>query len=71
MYLYTKNSIFYHGDMFRPRKVILRPSEKTDPTVVYVSLHCGIPNASWRAWGLPYKVETCRPEKKYTIFVYK
>jgi len=32
--------------MFRPYKVILRPSKKTDPRVVYVSLHCGIPNAS-------------------------
>ena len=32
--------------MFWPYKVILRPSKKTDPRVVYVSLHCGIPNAS-------------------------
>ena len=32
--------------MFRPYKVILRPSKKTDPRFVYVSLHCGIPNAS-------------------------
>ena len=31
--------------MFRPYKVILGPSKKTDPRVVYVSLHCGIPNA--------------------------
>ena len=30
--------------MFRPCKVILRPSTKTDPRVVYVSLHCGIRN---------------------------
>ena len=31
--------------MFRPYKVILRPSNKTDPRAVYVLLHCGIPNA--------------------------
>ena len=31
--------------MFRPYMVILWPSKKTDPRVVYVSLHCGIPNA--------------------------
>ena len=31
--------------MFRPYKVILRPFKKTDPRVVYVSLHCGIQNA--------------------------
>ena len=31
--------------MFRPYKVILKPSKKTDPTVVYVPLHRGIPNA--------------------------
>ena len=31
--------------MFRPYKVILRPSKKTDPRDVYVSMHCGIPNA--------------------------
>jgi len=31
--------------MFRPYKAILRPSKKTDPRVVYVSLQCGIPNA--------------------------
>ena len=32
--------------MFRPYTVILRHFKKTDPRVVYVSLHCGIPNAS-------------------------
>ena len=32
--------------MFRPYKFILRPYNKTDPRVVYVSLHCGILNAS-------------------------
>jgi len=31
--------------MFRPYKVILSPSKKTDPRLVYVLLHCGIPNA--------------------------
>jgi len=31
--------------MFRPYKVVLRPSKKTDPRVVCVSLQCGIPNA--------------------------
>jgi hypothetical protein len=31
--------------MFRPYKVILRPSKKTDPRVVHVSLHYGIVNA--------------------------
>jgi len=40
-FIYTKkNSIFCQGDMFRPYKVILRPSKKTDPRVVYASLHC-------------------------------
>ena len=33
LYLHTKNSIFCQGDMFRPYKVILRPSKKTDPRV--------------------------------------
>jgi len=32
--------------MFRPYKLILRPSKKTDPIFVYISFHCGIPNAS-------------------------
>ena len=41
--------------MFRPYKVILRPSKKTDPRVVYVSLHCGIPNAS-RVFRETYKI---------------
>jgi len=31
--------------MFRPYKVMLRPSKKTDPRVVHVSWHCGIRNA--------------------------
>ena len=31
--------------MFRPYKVILRSSKKTDPRAVYVLLHCGIQNA--------------------------
>ena len=31
-----KNCIFCQGDIFRPYKVILRPSKKTDPRVVYV-----------------------------------
>ena len=30
--------------MFRPYKVILRPSKKTDSRVVCVTMHCGIPN---------------------------
>jgi len=33
-------------DMFRPYKVILRPSKKTDPRALYVSLHSGITDAS-------------------------
>jgi len=37
--------MFFQGDMFRPYKVTLRPSKKTDPRAVYVLLHCGIPNA--------------------------
>jgi len=48
LYLYTKIIyiyIFCQGDMFRPYKVILRLSKKTDSRVVYVSLHCGMPNA--------------------------
>ena len=32
--------------MFRHYKVILRPFKKTEPRAVYVSSHCGIPNAS-------------------------
>ena len=40
--------------MFRPYKVILRPSKKTDPRTVYVSLHCGISNA----FGIPQCSET-------------
>jgi len=30
--------------MFRPYKVIVKPSKKTDPRFVYVSLNCGVPN---------------------------
>ena len=49
--------------MFRPYKVILRPSKKADPRVVYVSLHCGIPNAYFsnkisQAFGIPQCNET-------------
>jgi len=44
-FIYIKNSIFCQVDMFRPYKVILRPCKKTDPRVVYVTLHYGIPNA--------------------------
>jgi len=36
LYLYTKNSIFCQGDMFRPYKVVPRPSKKTNSRVVYV-----------------------------------
>ena len=31
--------------MLRRYKFVFRPSKKTDPRAVYVSLHCGIPNA--------------------------
>ena len=67
--------------MFRPYKVILKPSKKTDLRVVYISLHCGIPNA----YKLQKLVSICLLEwpeddlimskhvavTKYTIFVYK
>jgi len=43
--IYIKIVYFVRATFFRPYKVILRPSKKTDPRVVYVSLHCGIPNA--------------------------
>ena len=43
--------------MFRPYKVILRPSKKTDPRVNYVSLHCGIPNA------YKFLLEKCKTHK--------
>jgi len=43
--------------MFRPNKVILRPSKKTDPGIVYVSLHCGIPNA------YKFLLEKCKMHK--------
>jgi len=64
--------------MFRPYKIILRPSKKTDPRVVYVSLHCGIPNETNNSWicllGGP-EDDLIRSKhvalKKHTIFVYK
>jgi len=43
--------------MFRPYKVILRASKKTEPRVVYVSLHRGIPNAS------KFLLEKCKIHK--------
>jgi len=70
-----KNSIFCQGDMFRPYKVILRPSKKTDPTVVCFIAHNAMKQkqllelSSWRAWGWLYKVETCRPDKIHYICV--
>ena len=39
------SSMFCQGDMFKPYKVILRPSKKTDPRAVFLLLHCGIPNS--------------------------
>jgi len=33
-----KNNIFCQSDIFGPYKVILRPSKKTDPGVVWISL---------------------------------
>ena len=77
--LYTIKIVYCQGDMFRPYWGIHRPSKKTDPRIVYISLYCGIPNAvklkqlldlfSWRTWGRPNKVETCRPDK-YIILWY-
>ena len=52
-----KNSIFCQGDRFRPYKVIFRPSKKTDPRAVYVSLYCGIPNA------YKFLLEKCKVHK--------
>ena len=43
--------------MFRPYKIILRPSKKTDPRFVCVSLHCGIPN------GYKFLLEKCKIHK--------
>jgi len=43
--------------MFRPYKVILRPSKETDPRVVYVSLHCGIQKVS------KFLLEKCKIQK--------
>ena len=37
-FIYVQNSIFCKGDMFRPYKIILRPSKKTNPRVVYIHL---------------------------------
>ena len=57
----------------------------TEAYVFYTSLtkrlkHLGSHNAmehkqlldlsSWRAWGWPYKVETCRPDKIDYIYIY-
>ena len=43
--------------MFRPYTFILRPSKKTDPRAVYVSLQYGIPNAS------KFLLEKCKIRK--------
>ena len=60
--------------MFRPYKVILRPSKKTDPRVVYVLLHCGI-NNSWSCLLGGPEDDLIRSKHvaltKYTLFVYK
>jgi len=51
--------------MFRPYKVTLRPSKKTDPRVVYVSLHCGIPNV------YKFLLEKCKIHKLvYVAYVF-
>ena len=49
--------------MFRPYKVIFRTFTKTDPRVVCVSLHCGIPNA------YTFLLEKCKIHK-LVYFVY-
>ena len=71
--------------MFRTYKVILRPSKKTEPRVVYISLLCGIPDVYTFFQRNVYNSWICLlggPEDdfirskhvaltKYTIFVYK
>jgi len=47
--------------MFQFNKVILRPSKKTDPRVVYVSLQCGIPTA------YKFLLEKCKIHKAYVF----
>ena len=73
-FIYNKNSIFCQGDMFRPYRIILRPSKKTDPRFVYVSLHCGIRNAynclfeNRKIHELVY-VELARlPSRKFNVY---
>ena len=47
--------------MFRPCKVIFRPSKDRSKILDLFS---------WRAWWWPCKVETCRPDKKhYLMFI--
>jgi len=55
--------------MFRLYKVILRPSKKTDPRVVYVSLQCGIFDLGGTEDDLIRSKHLALT--KYTIFVYK
>ena len=62
MQIKFKSSVFCQGDMFRPYKVSLRPSKKTDPRVVYVSMHCGIPNA------YKFLLEKCKIHKLVSIW---
>jgi len=50
--------------MFPPHKVILKSSEKTDPRVVYVSLHCGIPDA------FKFLLEKCKIHKLLYAVLY-
>ena len=76
--------MFCQGDMFRPYKIILRPSKKTDPRAVFcfpifflLGSHYAAKQkqlldlSSWRAWGWRYMVETCRPDKTYYLIVCK
>jgi len=61
--------------MFRPYKVILRPSKKTDLRVAYVSLHCGNINNSWMSLLGGPEDDLIRSKHvavtKYTIFASK
>jgi len=62
-FIYKQNSIFCQGDMFRPYKVILRPSKKTDPNNSWICLLGGPEDALIRSKHVALT--------KYTIFIHK
>ena len=64
-FIYMQKSIFCQGDMFRPYKVILRPSKKTDPRVV-----CFIGCLLWGPEEDHIRSKLVALTK-YTVFLYK